>query len=305
MENKVTKKFPKNNTTRANKLLELIHVDIVGPLPPSIGGSKYFITFIDDKSRFTYIFFLKSKVEFFEKFKNYKAMVENITQNKITTIRIDNVDEDGRKRKTFYTKVEEPLSLKEAIKGENNKEWKKAINLEYNALMDKMTWRLVKLPKGRKALGSKWVFKVKLKTDGTLDKYKARLVAKGYDQVEGIDFNKTYALVVKTTTTRLLLTLATILNLKVQQMDVKTAFLNGELDEIIYMTQPEGFVVEGKVRFKSYGVLKISASVRAGSQPLSMQQILPKTTQSIQKQNFEIPPKIKILVFFKNKKIYV
>jgi hypothetical protein len=90
------------------------------------------------------------------------------------------------------------------------------------------------------------VFKKKLRPDGTIDKYKARLVAKGYTQMEGEDFFDTYSPVAIMTTTRVLLSLTASYGLIVHQMDVKTTFLNGELDEEIYMDQPNGFVVKGE-----------------------------------------------------------
>jgi len=102
------------------------------------------------------------------------------------------------------------------------------------------------LPSGCKAIGCKWVLKRKLKVDGTVDKYKARLVAKGYRQRENVDFFDTYSPVTRVTSIRVLISLASVYNLVVHQMDVKTAFLNGELEEEIYMDQPEGFVIPGK-----------------------------------------------------------
>jgi hypothetical protein len=90
------------------------------------------------------------------------------------------------------------------------------------------------------------VLKKKLRPDGTIDKYKARLVAKGYTQKEGEDFFDTYSPVARLTTTRVLLSLVASHGLLVHQMDVKTTFLNGELEEEIYMDQPEGFVVKGQ-----------------------------------------------------------
>ncbi|GKD26216.1 zinc finger, CCHC-type containing protein [Tanacetum coccineum] len=96
--------------------------------------------------------------------------------------------------------------------------------------------------------GCKWIFKRKMKVDGTIDKFKARLVIQGFRQKEGIDYFDTYALVARITTNRLLLALVVIHNLVIHQMDVKTTFLNGDLDEEVYVKQPEGFVMPGNER---------------------------------------------------------
>ena len=101
------------------------------------------------------------------------------------------------------------------------------------------------LPKDRKAIGSKWVFRKKLKSDGSLDKYKAWLVANGFTQVEGIDYEETFSLVVEFQSIRTLAALVARRDLELHQMDVKTAFLNGELEKEIYMKQPKGSVVQG------------------------------------------------------------
>lgn len=101
------------------------------------------------------------------------------------------------------------------------------------------------LPPGSKAVGCKWVFRVKRNTDGSVQTFKARLVAQGFSQREGIDYFDTYAPVARLTSIRVLLDLASINDLYVHQMDVKTAFLNGDLDEEVYMKQPEGFVLPG------------------------------------------------------------
>ena len=85
-----------------------------------------------------------------------------------------------------------------------------------------------------------------MKTDGSIDKYKARLVIKGYKQKEGLDYFDTYSLVTRISSIRMLIAIAVIHNLEIHQMDVKTAFLNGDLDEEIYMEQPEGFIVPGQ-----------------------------------------------------------
>ena len=102
------------------------------------------------------------------------------------------------------------------------------------------------LPPGSKPLGYKWIFKKKMKADGFIDKYKAKLVIKGYEQKEGLDYFDTYSSVTRISSIRMLIAIAAIHNLEIHQMDVKTAFLNGDLDEEIYMEQPEGFVVLGQ-----------------------------------------------------------
>ncbi|CAN0884979.1 Retrovirus-related Pol polyprotein from transposon TNT 1-94, partial [Linum grandiflorum] len=118
--------------------------------------------------------------------------------------------------------------------------WKEAADSEIQSIMSKHTWELVDLPKGCKAIGCKWIFKRKLMTDGSVERYKARLVIKGYSQKSGLDFFDTYSPVTKISTIRVLFALASIFNMAVHQMDVKTAFLNGELNEEIYMVQPPG-----------------------------------------------------------------
>jgi hypothetical protein len=115
-----------------------------------------------------------------------------------------------------------------------------------DSILSNGTWELSELPFDCKPIGCKWVFKKKLRPDGTIDKYKARLVTKGYTQKEGEDFFDTYSPVARMTTIRVLLPLAASYGLIVHQKDVKTTFLNGELDEEIYMDHPDGFVVRGE-----------------------------------------------------------
>ena len=147
---------------------------------------------------------------------------------------------------TVYLVDNTPTSIAEAFASPDADDWKEAVQSEMDSILSNGTWELTERPYGCKPVGCKWVFKKKLKPDGTIDKYKARLVAKGYTQKEGEDFFDTYSPVARLTTIRALLSLATSYGLIIHQMDVKTAFLNGELDEEIYMDQPDGFVVKGQ-----------------------------------------------------------
>ncbi|KAH9685014.1 protein kinase domain-containing protein [Citrus sinensis] len=118
--------------------------------------------------------------------------------------------------------------------------WKAAMNDEMRSLQKNQTWELVDLPPGKKPVGCRWIYTIKYKTDGSIERYKARLVAKGYTQTYGIDYTDTFALVAKINTIRILLSLAVNLDWLVQQFDVKNAFLHGDLFEEIYMDLPPG-----------------------------------------------------------------
>jgi len=107
------------------------------------------------------------------------------------------------------------------------------------------TWELTDKPKDKDIIGLKWVYKIKYNEDGSVQKYKARLVAKGYSQQPGIDFNETFAPVVRMETIRMVLAIAAQLKLPVYQLDVKSAFLNGELEEEVYVEQPHGYIIKG------------------------------------------------------------
>eukprot|EP00253_Pinus_taeda_P012672 PITA_12672 len=120
--------------------------------------------------------------------------------------------------------------------------WEAAMNEEYHSLLANDTWDLVPLPKGRKLVRCKWVYRTKYGPDGKVDKHKARLVAKGFSQVEGIDYTETFSPVAKMNSIRLVLSLAASLKWEVHQMDIKSAFLHGDLHEEIYMEQPIGFI---------------------------------------------------------------
>ena len=137
--------------------------------------------------------------------------------------------------------LEDPLNMCEGMRSEDASKWEAAMQEEYDSLMANGTWELAPLPKNRKSVGSKWVFCTKKDASGQVVRHKARLVAKGYSQVEGVDFLETFAPVAKFNTIWCILALGAALDLEIHQMDVKTAFLNGELEEDIYMDQPQGF----------------------------------------------------------------
>ncbi|KAK0574738.1 hypothetical protein LWI29_028303 [Acer saccharum] len=142
---------------------------------------------------------------------------------------------------------DDPYTYKEAMEDVDSRHWQKAMQSEIESMFDNKVWSLVDLPKGIKPIGCKWVYKRKRGMDGKVETFKARLVAKGYTQKEGIDYEETFSPVAMLKSIRILLSIAASLDLEIWQMDVKTAFLNGSLDESIYMMQPEGFIEKGQV----------------------------------------------------------
>jgi hypothetical protein len=137
----------------------------------------------------------------------------------------------------------EPDNYEEA---QQNPSWQKAMEEEIFMIEKNKTWELVDRPEDKNIIGVKWIFRTKLNADSSINKFKARLVVKGYAQVYGVDYSDTFAPVARMDTIRLLLAVAAHRNWKVFQLDVKSAFLNGVLQEEIYVEQPAGFVVQGK-----------------------------------------------------------
>ena len=135
----------------------------------------------------------------------------------------------------------EPQNWKEAMEGPDTNGWMAAAMDEWKALEEQGVFEKVDLPPDKNVLDTKWVFKVKTKGDGTFDRFKMRLVARGFRQVFGLDYNETFAPVGKYTTARALLAVATAREYEIHQMDISNAFLHGDLEEEVYMTQPEGF----------------------------------------------------------------
>ncbi|GJT25921.1 zinc finger, CCHC-type containing protein [Tanacetum coccineum] len=360
---KITKK-PFQDVKCKTEVLELIHSDLCDlHATPSLGNKKYFVTFIDDASRFCYVYLLHLKDEALDKFKVFKTEVElqqgslikrlktdrggeymdtlyflsvgiilettapytsqqngiserknrvlkemvnsmlavvrlldpklktlgergiecifvgyakhskayrfsfvprpsqrslvkgtedsggSVVPEKITDEIVQQSEPELRKSKRHRTPKdfgpEFQLYLIERTRDEDVAFWKEAINNEMDSIMGNNTWVLTDLPPRCRPLGCKWIFKKKMKVDGTIEKFKARLVIQGFKQKSGIDYFDTYALVTRISTIRLLIAMASIHSLIIHQMNVKTAFLNGELEDEVYMNQPLGFILPG------------------------------------------------------------
>ncbi|GJS57918.1 zinc finger, CCHC-type containing protein [Tanacetum coccineum] len=281
MLTKITKK-PFQNVKRKTEVLELIHSDLCDlHATPSLGNKKYFVTFIDDASR-TESRVLREIVRlpdpklktlgergvkciFVGYVEHSKAFRFYVTEPN-DSVSINSIIEsrDAIFDKNRLSSVPKP-SQRSLIKGIEDSSgsvvpeeeqgisnevqdvafWKETINNEMDFIMGNNTWVLVDLPPGCKPLGCKWIFKRKLKVDGIIKKFKARLVIQGFKQNSGIDYFDTYAPVARISTIRLLIAMASIHNLIIHQMDVNTTFLNGELEEEVYINQPRGFILPG------------------------------------------------------------
>jgi hypothetical protein len=134
----------------------------------------------------------------------------------------------------------EPKSWKEVMSHNGQEKWLQAATDKMDSLISNNTWTLVDPPRNRKVLKGRWVFRYKRGPSGQVIRYKARWVVKGYEQQQGVDYNETFASVVKPMSYKALLAIAAALDLEVEQMDVKTAFLYGAVQEEIFMEQPHG-----------------------------------------------------------------
>ncbi|XP_046472611.1 uncharacterized protein [Neodiprion pinetum] len=155
----------------------------------------------------------------------------------------------------------DPLTVEEALNGHEGQHWKRAMQEEYQSLIENDTWELTDLPPNRKPINSKWVFKTKTDDKGNVLRHKARLVIKGCAQKRGIDYEETFAPVVRYSSIRYLMALAAKHDLEIEQMDAVTAFLQGDLHEEVYMVPPKEFYTGDKVwRLKKaiYGLKQAS-----------------------------------------------
>ncbi|GJY70677.1 retrovirus-related pol polyprotein from transposon TNT 1-94 [Tanacetum coccineum] len=201
------------NVVSTTRCLKLLHMDLFGPSAVrSYGGNRYTLVIVDDYSRYTWTRFLKDKTEAFDQFEIFSRKIQNQL---------------------------EPKNVNEALGDES---WIVAMQEELNQFVANDVWELVPQPRNMTIIGTKWVFKNKLDENGIVSQNKARLVAQGYNQQEGIDYDETYAPVARLESIRILLAYACALDFKLFQMDVKSAFLNGFINEEVYVAQPPGFI---------------------------------------------------------------
>jgi transposase InsO family protein len=156
----------------------------------------------------------------------------------------------------------EPETYAQAVQGPDQAAWKEAMDEEMRSLQQNGTWSLVDLPPDRRALRGKWVYKLKRGPQGEIIRHKARWVVKGYEQEHGIDYDETFAAVVKPAAFRPIFALAAKHDLEIEQMDVKTAFLHGKIEETIYVEQPTGYEQQGKVCLLRKGLYGLKQAPR-------------------------------------------
>jgi hypothetical protein len=160
----------------------------------------------------------------------------------------------------------EPTCFEEAIQ---KKEWADAMTEEYQSIIKNDVWEIVPRPNSKDVVSSRWLFKIKHAADGSIEKYKARFVARGFSQKEGIDYEETFAPVARYTSIRTIIALTAKMKWKLHQMDVKTTFLNGVIEEEVYIEQPQGFEVEDKkshvckLKKALYGLLHLKLKTRS------------------------------------------
>ena len=151
---------------------------------------------------------------------------------------------------------EEPTTLEEAAQ---KKQWKEAMIEQHQFIMKNDVWEIVFRPKEKSLITSKWFYKIKHEVDESVDKYKERFVARGFSQKEGEDYDETFAHVARYTSIRAIMSLVASMGWSLHQMDVKTVFLNGAIEEEVYIEQPQGFEVHSCMdssKFQELGMLE-------------------------------------------------
>lgn len=175
--------------------------------------------------------------------KRRTTVLQDIDENNILDTRLRNRGDSSMDimAMAMLSIDEEPTSYEDALNSNNAENWLQVMNDEYHSLIQNETWTLVDEPNNQKVIDNKWVFKVKKNPDDSIERFKARLVVRGSTQKYGVDYMETFSPVVRFTSVRAILAIATKMKMEIIQFDVKTAFLNGELEEVVYMKQPIGF----------------------------------------------------------------
>ncbi|GJS34407.1 retrovirus-related pol polyprotein from transposon TNT 1-94 [Tanacetum coccineum] len=264
------------NIVSTTRCLELLHMDLFGPSAVrSYRGNRYTLVIVDDYSRTDHVGKFDNEVQFGE-FCNANGITHNFSalrtpqSNGVVKRKNRTLQEMSRTMlneqslpqkfwcnavdtstyilnrilirailgKTPYELLKEPKNVNEALGDES---WIVAMQEELNQFVNDV-WELVPQPRNMTIIGTKWIFRNKLDENGVVSQNKARLVAQGHNQQEGIDYDETYALVARLESIRILLAYACTLDFKIFQMDVKSAFLNGFINEEVYVAQPPGFI---------------------------------------------------------------
>ncbi|KAL9238973.1 hypothetical protein vseg_013336 [Gypsophila vaccaria] len=185
--------------------------------------------------------------------------------------------EESEREELLLLDSNEPATYKGAVTCFDSKLWQEAMQSEIDSMHTNQVWDLVDLPDKVRPLQCKWIYKIKRSLDGQPDVYKARLVAKGFTQVQGLHYDEIFAPVVMLRSIRIILAIAAFHDYEIWQMDVKTAFLNGYLEEDLYMIQPEGFIDPKypkrvcKLKRSIYGLKQASQSCKKHSEVTAIQ----------------------------------
>ncbi|GJS48875.1 retrovirus-related pol polyprotein from transposon TNT 1-94 [Tanacetum coccineum] len=252
---------PKSKDTNQEKLY-LLHMDLCGPMRVvSVNGKKYILVIVDDYSRFTWVKCLRSKDEaptlreYYEKvgISHETSVAHSLQQNGVVERRNRTLIEAAR---TMLIYAKAPLFLWAEAVATASYTQNRSMICRHHAMQEEIhefkrleVWELVPPPNKAFFITLKWIYKVKLDELGGILKNKARLVARVYRQEEGIDFEESFALVTRLEAIRIFLAFAAHMNMVIYQMDMKTAFLNGNLWEEVYVSQPDGFVDPDKPNY--------------------------------------------------------
>ncbi|GJU32336.1 uncharacterized mitochondrial protein-like protein [Tanacetum coccineum] len=229
-----------NSISSSTAPFDLVHSDVWGPAPVSTkGDSRYYVSFIDDFTCYTWVYLMKRRSDFLTIFKEFRALAKTQHSAVIKCFRCDLGGEYNSNDFVSLLKSDGTIYLTSCTdtpqqNGVSERKHRHLVETARSFLLS------ADVPIGKRAIGSRWVYKIKTKYVWTIERYKAHLVAKGYAQEYGMDYEETFAPIAKMTTVRTLIAVASSRKWKIFQMDVKNAFLNGDLNEEVFMKPPPG-----------------------------------------------------------------